>query len=82
MTQKDKNTFLIKASIHAAALLEEMDDAKVDTEDSKVLKGLLERHLSLTYQTKEIRDRPFLQTLENRFDTVIRKTAKEFNIRL
>ncbi|MDK7674366.1 hypothetical protein QP547_00890 [Weeksella virosa] len=82
MTQKYKNIFLIKASVHAAALLEEMDKANVDTEEARILKDLLERHLELVYQTKEVCDRPFLQTLENRFDTTIRITAKEFNIRL
>jgi len=82
MTKKDKNNFLIKVSIHAAALLYEMDNAKVDTEEANQLKVLLEKHLEYAYEQPIIRSKPFLQNLENKFDTAIRKTAQEHKIRL
>lgn len=74
------NTFLLKASVHANALLYEMDEAGVDTEEANLLRELLEKHIDMAFQNPLLRSKPFVQSLENKFDTAIRKTAKEFNI--
>lgn len=76
------NTFLLKATVHANALLYEMDEAGVDTEEANQLRELLESHIDMAFNQHLLRSKPFVQALENKFDTAIRKTAKEFNIKL
>lgn len=82
LSKKEKNTFLIKATIHALALLEEMDNAGVDSEESIQLKTLLEQHTEMAFQQPILQSTSFIQNLENKFETAIRKTAQEFNIKL
>jgi len=79
---KERKTFLLKISTMAALMLYEMDNAKVNTKEADELRALLEKHIELAYNTEIIRSTNFLQTLENKFDTVIRKTIQEFNIKL
>ena len=82
MTQKEKNHAILKFTIHASAMLNELDRTKTNTEHSEQLKQPLERILDEAYETDVIHQTNFLQTLENRFDTVIRKTSQEFKIRI
>lgn len=82
MTKQERNTTILKFTIHASALLNELDNANVDTDKGIELKKLLEWVIEETYKADLIRSTNFLQTLENRFDTVIRKTSKEFNLKL
>lgn len=80
--EKERKAFLLKISTLAALMLYEMDNAKVNTKEADELRALLEKHIELAYNTEIIRSTNFLQTLENRIDTVIRKTSQEFNIKL
>lgn len=80
--KKSRNEFTLKFCVHASAMLEEMDNAKVNSEEAKVLTELFERILDNAYQSELLRSKPFLQTLENKIDTAIRKTCQEYNIKL
>lgn len=82
LTKKEKNTAILKFTVHASALLNELDNAKATSDESKELKRLLEWTIDETYKSQLIRSTNFLQTLENKFDTAIRKTCQEFNIKL
>lgn len=82
LTKKEKNTAILKFTVHASALLNELDNANANSDESKGLKRLLEWTIDETYKSQLIRSTNFLQTLENRFDTVIRKTCQELNIKL
>lgn len=82
MKQSDKNKFLVKMTILANQMLYEMDEAKVNSEESEQLKKLLEQHTKYAFEQPILSSTTFIQDIENKFDTVIRKTAKEYKIKL
>lgn len=82
MKQSDKNKFLVKMTILANQMLYEMDEAKVNSEESKLLKKLLENHTKYAFEQPILKSTTFIQDIENKFDTVIRKTVKEYKIKL
>lgn len=82
MTKKEKNTFLIKMTVLANQMLYEMDLARVYTEESNQLKKLLEKHTKMTFEQPLLSSTTFIQEIERKFDSVVNKTAKEYNIKL
>ena len=82
MTKTDKNKFLVKMTILANQMLYEMDNAQVDSPESEDLKKLLEKHTQYAFEQPLLSSTNFIQDIENKFDTVVRKTAKEHNIKL
>lgn len=82
MTKKEKNKFLIKMTILANAMLYEMDLARVDTEEATQLRKLLEQHTQMVFEQPLLQSTTFIQEVENKFDAVVNRTAKEYNIKL
>lgn len=82
MTKKEKNNFLIKMTILSNAMLYEMDLARVDSEESKQLRGLLEKHTNMAFEQPLLKSTTFIQEIERKFDAIVNKTAKEYNIKL
>ena len=82
MTKKEKNTFLIKMTVLSNQMLYEMDLARVDTEESNQLKKLLEKHTQLAFENPYLKSTTFIQEIERKFDSVVNKTSKEYNIKL
>lgn len=80
--EKKKKLFLVKFTVLSSLMLTEMENAKVNTPEAQQLKALLEKHLTMAYNSEMIRSTTFLQTLENRFDTNVRKAIQEFNIKV
>lgn len=79
---KDRKTFLLKFSVLCSLMLAEMDNNETTSSEAQQLKELLEKHLEMAYRSDIIRSTNFLQTLENKFDTVVRKTIQEFGLKL
>lgn len=82
MTKKEKNKFLIKMTVLANAMLYEMDLARVDTEEATQLRKLLEQHTKMAFEQPLLQSTTFIQEVENKFDAVVNRTAKEYNIKL
>lgn len=82
MTKKEKNKFLIKMTILANAMLYEMDLARVDSEEATQLRKLLEKHTQMAFEQPLLQSTTFIQEVENKFDAVVNRTAKEYNIKL
>ena len=82
MTKKEKNKFLIKMTVLSNQMLYEMDLARVDTEEANQLKKLLEQHTQMTFEQPLLSSTTFIQEVENKFDAVVNRTAKEYNIKL
>ena len=82
MTKKEKNTFLIKMTVLSNQMLYEMDLARVDTEESNQLRKLLEQHTKMAFEQPFFQSTTFIQEVENKFDAVVNRTAKEYNIKL
>ncbi|MFV0197091.1 hypothetical protein OBK01_02575 [Empedobacter falsenii] len=82
MTKKEKNKFLIKMTVLANAMLYEMDLARVDSEEATQLRKLLEQHTQMAFEQPLLQSTTFIQEVENKFDAVVNRTAKEYNIKL
>ena len=82
MQKKEKNNFLIKMTVLANQMLYEMDNARVNSKESEQLKNLLEKHTQYAFEQLLLSSTTFIQDIESKFDTVVRKTAKEHNIKL
>lgn len=82
MTKKERNTHSIKIALVAEILADTLRDAKANSDTAKKLFELLEMIVEETYNHEIMLSTSYMQTMGKRFETVIRKTSQEYNIKL
>lgn len=76
------NTHSIKICLIAEILMDALDTARANSDTANELRDLLDRITTETFNHEIMLSTSFMQTIGSKFETAIRKTAQDYNIRL